>query len=201
MGAVHPGGVGVDVGFEVGGVGPGELGEVAARDVRGDARAGGEDAPIEGGYEDLRAEAVGFDDFGDGFYLLIWWGAELGCLWVGLAFFCAFPFPLASLPSTTRRSRSAPWLPCRVQLGAASLPAECSLVLQFPLSFPAEYNSALPLRGVRFDFDVDEEVRVVLRPVAKFFEGGDGDLVELSLVGKALLVVAAWAQGADVVAF
>ena len=74
-------------------------------------------------------------------------------------------------------------------------------MLQFPLSFPAEYNSALPLRGIRFDFDVDEEVGVVLRPVAKFFEGGDGYLVELSLVGEALLVVAAWAQGADVVAF
>ena len=110
MGAVHPGGVGVNVGLEVGGVGAGELGEVAARDVRGDAGAGGEDAPIEGGDEDLRAEAVGLDDFGDGFYLLIWWGAELGCFWGGLAFFCAFPFlfifpfPLAALPSTTRRS-------------------------------------------------------------------------------------------------
>ena len=93
MGAVHPGGVGVDVGLEVVAVGAGELGEVAARDVRGDARAGGEDAPIKGGYEDLRAEAVGLDDFGDGCYLLLWWGAELGCFWGGLAFLCAFSFP------------------------------------------------------------------------------------------------------------
>ena len=190
MDAVHPGGVGVNVGLEVVGTWAGELGEVAARDVRGGAGAGGEDAPIEGGYEDLRAEAVGLDDFGDGCYLLLWWGAELGCFWGGLVldFCCGIPFlsiisfpfiisfPLASLPSTTRRSRP----PRRVQLGAPS---------------------ATQRSRVRFDFDVDEEVGVVLRPVAKFFEGGDGDLVELGLVGKALLVVAARAQGADVVAF
>ena len=187
----------------------------------GDAGAGGEDAPIKGGYEDLRAEAVGFDDFGYGCYLLLWWGAELGCFFFFFFISFIFPFfPLASLPSTTRRSQgplasrrvqvgtagqvgalSSPYLPCRVRIGAlircflgdAHAGVSCRVQLGAPKTTRRFW--------VGLDFDVDEEVGVVLRPLAKFFEGGDGYLVELSLVGEALLVVAARAQGADVVAF